>query len=86
MYYWLLIGTYLFSPRVAYQFMELLESHAVDTYGEFLDENADRLKSLKAPDVAVSYYTGSDLYQFDEFQVLFAVTVCILLWYLNMFV
>lgn len=30
-YYWLLILTYLYSPRVAYQFMELLESHAVDT-------------------------------------------------------
>jgi ubiquinol oxidase len=49
--------------------MELLESHAIDTYGEFLTENADHLKSIAAPDIAVSYYTGGDLYQFDEFQV-----------------
>eukprot|EP01039_Chlorochromonas_danica_P002872 gene2872-3136_t len=67
LYYWLLIVTYLCSPRIAYQFMELLEAHAVDTYGTFLQQNEDRLKELPAPDVAVSYYTGEDLYHFDEF-------------------
>lgn len=30
--YWLLVATYIFSPAVAYQFMALLEAHAVDTY------------------------------------------------------
>eukprot|EP00595_Chromulina_sp_UTEXLB2642_P002273 CAMPEP_0196763520 /NCGR_PEP_ID=MMETSP1095-20130614/4243_1 /TAXON_ID=96789 ORGANISM="Chromulina nebulosa, Strain UTEXLB2642" /NCGR_SAMPLE_ID=MMETSP1095 /ASSEMBLY_ACC=CAM_ASM_000446 /LENGTH=173 /DNA_ID=CAMNT_0042116903 /DNA_START=661 /DNA_END=1182 /DNA_ORIENTATION=- len=68
-YYWLLIVTYLFSPRVAYQFMELLEAHAVDTYGEFLVQNKDMLLKIPAPAVAISYYTGGDLYEFDEFQV-----------------
>lgn len=48
-YYWALILTYLGSPRVAYQFMELLEAHAVDTYGTFLKQNSDRLKNLPAP-------------------------------------
>jgi len=48
-YYWALILTYLGSPRVAYQFMELLEAHAVDTYGTFLIQNNDRLKNLPAP-------------------------------------
>eukprot|EP01031_Cornospumella_fuschlensis_P044620 gene44620-54565_t len=67
LYYWLLIVTYLFSPRIAYQFMELLEAHAVDTYGTFVRENEALLKQLPPPDIAVSYYTGEDLYQFDEF-------------------
>lgn len=69
LYYWLLIATYLSSPRVAYQFMELLEAHAVDTYGSFLEENEDRLKEINAPNVAKAYYTGGDLYYFDEFQI-----------------
>lgn len=69
LYYWLLIATYLFSPAVAYQFMELLEAHAVDTYGTFVKENEKILKSLPPPPVARAYYTGADLYQFDEFQV-----------------
>jgi len=69
-YYWLLILTYLYSPRVAYQFMELLESHAVDTYGTFVNENKEKLQQLPPPDIAVSYYTGNKLYYFDDFQVL----------------
>lgn len=72
LYYWLLIVTYLCSPRIAYQFMELLEAHAVDTYGTFLQQNENRLKELPAPDIAVSYYTGEDLYHFDEFMVTFS--------------
>ena len=30
-YYWFLNGVFFCSPRIAYQFMELLEAHAVDT-------------------------------------------------------
>eukprot|EP01038_Epipyxis_sp_PR26KG_P011252 gene11252-15097_t len=67
--YWLLIGTYLYSPQIAYQFMELLETHAVDTYGTFVEENVEILRSLPPPDIAVAYYTGNDLYTFDDFQV-----------------
>eukprot|EP00600_Ochromonadales_sp_CCMP1393_P001262 CAMPEP_0174982810 /NCGR_PEP_ID=MMETSP0004_2-20121128/16744_1 /TAXON_ID=420556 /ORGANISM="Ochromonas sp., Strain CCMP1393" /LENGTH=393 /DNA_ID=CAMNT_0016234891 /DNA_START=72 /DNA_END=1253 /DNA_ORIENTATION=- len=68
-YYWLLVIVYAGSPRVAYQFMELLEAHAVDTYGTFLRENAATLRSLPAPNVARSYYLSEDLYFFDDFQV-----------------
>ncbi len=28
----MLVVVYMISPRIAYQFMELLEAHAVDTY------------------------------------------------------
>ena len=41
----------------------------MDTYGTFLRQKRERLKSLPAPQVAVSYYTGGDLYMFDDFQV-----------------
>ena len=68
-YYWLLNAVFLCSPRIAYQFMELLEAHAVDTYGTFVRENRKRLKELPPPAVARSYYTSGDLYLFDDFQV-----------------
>ncbi|CAJ1922711.1 unnamed protein product [Cylindrotheca closterium] len=68
-YYWALIVVFFFSPAVAYEFMELLESHAVDTYSTFLNENEEELKKLPAPAVAKSYYTSDDLYLFDDFQV-----------------
>jgi ubiquinol oxidase len=68
-YYWFLVIVYFFSPRIAYQFMELLESHAVDTYATFINENRERLKELPAPQVARSYYATGDLYMFDDFQV-----------------
>ncbi len=32
-YYWILLGLYVFSPQLAYNFSELIEAHAVDTYG-----------------------------------------------------
>ena len=68
-YYWALIVVFFFSPAVAYEFMELLESHAVDTYSTFLKENKEKLEKLPAPEVAKSYYTSDDLYLFDDFQV-----------------
>ncbi|KAG7351391.1 alternative oxidase-domain containing protein [Nitzschia inconspicua] len=68
-YYWVLVLVYLGSPRIAYQFMELLEAHAVDTYTTFINENRSRLAALPAPKVAKSYYTSGDLYLFDDFQV-----------------
>lgn len=38
-------------------------------YATFVTENAEKLKLLPAPDVAVKYYAGSNLYFFDDFQV-----------------
>lgn len=69
LYYWFLVGVFAFSPRVAYQFMELLEAHAVDTYSTFVAENRERLAALSAPTVASAYYKAEDLYMFDDFQV-----------------
>ncbi len=66
-YYWFLIVVYLGSPRIAYQFMELLEAHAVDTYTTFVKENRETLKRLPPPKVASSYYRTGDLYLFDDF-------------------
>ncbi len=42
---------------------------ALNRYSTFIEENAERLKALPAPEIAVKYYTGKDLYDFDEFQV-----------------
>lgn len=66
-YYWGLVLVYLVSPAMSYSFSELLEIHAVDTYTQFVEENAERLRDLPAPDVAVRYYREGDLYMFDEF-------------------
>ena len=68
-YYWILIVVYACSPRIAYQFMELLEAHAVDTYSTFVKENEETLRKLPPPEVARSYYSEGDLYLFDDFQV-----------------
>jgi len=68
-YYWAVNILFLFSPAAAYEFMELLEAHAVDTYGTFYRENEARLKSLPAPKVAISYYKADNTYMFDDFQV-----------------
>ena len=48
---------WLISPTLAYNFSELIEAHAVDTYGQFVDENEERLKALPAPLIARRYYT-----------------------------
>jgi len=67
-YYWILNLLWLMSPQLAYQFSEMLENHAVDTYGQFVDENESILKTLPAPAIAKQYYQSEDLYMFDEFQ------------------
>lgn len=35
-YYWILVVLFVVSPKLAYNFSELIEAHAVDTYGEAL--------------------------------------------------
>eukprot|EP00899_Mesostigma_viride_P006933 jgi/Mesvir1/16240/Mv08494-RA.1 len=67
-YYGVLILLWLLSPSLAYNFSELIESHAVDSYNQFRDENEELLKSLPPPPVIYKYYTGPDMYMFDEFQ------------------
>ena len=67
-YYLGLIIIWLISPKLAYNFSERIETHAVATYAQFTEENKALLESLPAPDVAKAYYEGDDLYLFDEFQ------------------
>mmetsp|Transcript_39031 Transcript_39031/g.92464 ORF Transcript_39031/g.92464 Transcript_39031/m.92464 type:complete len:484 (-) Transcript_39031:160-1611(-) len=67
-YYVVLCILFFFNPKLAYNFSELIEGHAVDTYGEFVDANEELLKSMPPPYVALNYYLGSDLYLFDTFQ------------------
>ena len=43
-YYWVLVLFFLVDPRFSYNFSRLLEMHAVDTYGEFVDANAEVLE------------------------------------------
>jgi hypothetical protein len=40
-----------------------------DRYETFFEANEARLRQLPASDIAVKYYTGEDLYTFDDFQV-----------------
>jgi ubiquinol oxidase len=67
-YYFILIAVWATSPTLAYNFSELIEAHAVDTYTEFAESNKELLQSLEAPAVAKEYYENADLYIFDEFQ------------------
>lgn len=57
------------SPSLSYKFSELLETHAVHTYQQFLDDNEEALKTMPPPWAAVDYYTlgASDPY-YAEFQ------------------
>ncbi|MEA5550519.1 alternative oxidase [Anabaena cylindrica UHCC 0172] len=67
-YYWIIVALYIVSPSSAYNFMELVENHAYESYQKFLTENEAELKLKPAPAVAISYYRDGDLYMFDEFQ------------------
>ncbi|CAD5328704.1 unnamed protein product [Arabidopsis thaliana] len=67
-YYFMTVFLYILSPRMAYHFSECVESHAYETYDKFLKASGEELKNMPAPDIAVKYYTGGDLYLFDEFQ------------------
>jgi len=55
-YYALLCILWAVSPSLSYKFSELLESHAVNTYGVLLDENEEVLKELPPSLAAVEYY------------------------------
>lgn len=56
-YFIVLTHLFALSPSLSYKFSEMLETHAVDTYSQFLDENEALLKSLPPPLAAIKYYT-----------------------------
>jgi hypothetical protein len=64
-YYWILVVSFLVSPKYSYKFSELLETHAVSTYRTFLVENEAKLRQIPAPKIAQEYYKHGDLYMFD---------------------
>lgn len=68
-YYFALIALWLLSPTLGYKFSELLETHAVNTYGQFLDENEELLKELPPSIAGVEYYSfGASDPLFGEYQ------------------
>eukprot|EP00898_Chlorokybus_atmophyticus_P008718 jgi/Chlat1/8848/Chrsp91S08152 len=67
-YFWVLGTLWLVSPSLAYNFSEIVEAHAFSTYAQFVEENAEKLKTLPAPEIARKYYLAEDIYMFDEFQ------------------
>lgn len=64
----ILVALFLISPKQSYGFSQLLEAHAVDTYGEFVDENEELLKTLPVPQVAHVYF-NEFLFYYQEIQV-----------------
>lgn len=63
-----LVILFFTSPAESYRFSQLIETHAVDTYAEFLEANEALLRSLPAPAVAREYYDNF-MYYFQEFQL-----------------
>merc|ERR1719326_136279 len=55
LYYFAMLAMWLISPTLAYNFSELIEAHAVDTYAEFVDANEAALRELPPPAIAVSF-------------------------------
>jgi ubiquinol oxidase len=67
-YFFVLIALWSLSPSLAYNFSELIENHAVDTYAEFAESNKELLMQMPPPYIACAYYESDDMYIFDEFQ------------------
>ncbi len=68
-YYVALCLLWMLSPSLSYKFSEMLETHAVDTYGQFIDENEAKLKQLPPSLAAIEYYTvGVSDPMFGEYQ------------------
>lgn len=67
-YFWVLVIFFAVSPSLAYVFSEMVEGHAVDTYTQFVEENAEVLEAMPPPMIALQYYKGEDLYYFDALQ------------------
>ena len=55
-YYLITLIMWVVSPTLAYNFSELIEAHAVDTYAEFMDSNEAALRDLPPPEIALAYY------------------------------
>ena len=67
LYFLALILLFLFSPKDAYKSSELLESHAVCTYEQFIEENEVLLKTLPVPPCVYSFYSSPSRIMYDTF-------------------
>ena len=67
-YFIVLVILFLFNPRLAYNSSELLETHAIATYTQFLEENEDILKACPPPDCCVEYVNGKRIPKMSLFQ------------------
>jgi ubiquinol oxidase len=56
-YFVVLCLLWAISPSLSYKFSELLETHAVNTYGQFLEENEEKLQKLPPSMAAIEYYS-----------------------------
>ncbi|KAK4532178.1 hypothetical protein CCYA_CCYA11G3035 [Cyanidiococcus yangmingshanensis] len=65
-YYWALVVLYLFAPSISYNFGELLEKHAYDTYAVFVEQNEALLQRLPAPGIARQYYQEGERFLFRQ--------------------
>jgi ubiquinol oxidase len=63
-YYWLVIVIYMVNPAIAYDLNKHVETHAFQTYRQFLETHEEELKSQPAPQVAIDYYM-KDCFLFD---------------------
>ncbi|CAE7615983.1 AOX4 [Symbiodinium natans] len=68
LYYWLVTALFMASPENAYNFSLLVEEHAYVTYSVFAAENAELLRRVPPPPIAVQYYVTGNMYNFDMFQ------------------
>lgn len=68
-YFFVLCTLWMISPSLSYKFSELLETHAVNTYGQFLKENEEELRTLPPTLAAIEYYSfGAADPFYGEFQ------------------
>jgi len=66
-YYWYVIIVYSVSEQAAYHLSELIEDHAFNTYNGFLNDHAEKLRSMPVPPIAQKYYIDDNPYMFDKF-------------------
>lgn len=67
-YYWLVVLLYMTFPAVAYDLNKHVETHAYETYDNFLKENEQWLKQLPPAKAAVEYYEAPNSFLYDAFQ------------------
>lgn len=67
-YYWLVVILYMLDKSVAYDLNMQVEKHAFETYDGYTRENAEKLKTLPAPQIAIDYYENTDPFLYEAFQ------------------